>query len=76
MFPEEIPVQNIDSTSVIEALQQIFSRMGYPTEVQTDEGMSFTSILITEYLKELVLSFREVLYIIHRAILWKDSTEL
>ncbi|GFU03588.1 retrovirus-related Pol polyprotein from transposon 297 [Trichonephila clavipes] len=43
-YPDAVPMPDISSTTVVEALFQIFSRMGFPKEIQTDQGTSFTSI--------------------------------
>ncbi|GFV87377.1 retrovirus-related Pol polyprotein from transposon 17.6 [Trichonephila clavipes] len=48
-FPEAIPVSDISSVSVTDALLNIFSRMGFPGEIQCDQGTSFTSALTTEF---------------------------
>ncbi|GFU56727.1 retrovirus-related Pol polyprotein from transposon 297 [Trichonephila clavipes] len=48
-FPEAIPVSDISSVSVTNALLNIFSRMGFPREIQCDQGTSFTSALTTEF---------------------------
>ncbi|GFX01421.1 retrovirus-related Pol polyprotein from transposon 17.6 [Trichonephila clavipes] len=45
-FPEAIPVSDISSVSVTDALLNIFSRMGFPREIQCDQGTSFTSALV------------------------------
>ncbi|KAG8181795.1 hypothetical protein JTE90_000087 [Oedothorax gibbosus] len=50
-YPDAIPVENLKSTSIIDALLQVFSRMGFPKELQTDQGTSFTSALTTEFLE-------------------------
>ncbi|GFX10582.1 retrovirus-related Pol polyprotein from transposon 297 [Trichonephila clavipes] len=47
--PEAIPVSDISSVSVTDALLNIFSRMGFPREIQCDQGTSFTSALTTEF---------------------------
>ncbi|GFU20056.1 retrovirus-related Pol polyprotein from transposon 412 [Trichonephila clavipes] len=47
-YPDAIPVANLCSTTVVNALLQIFSRMGFPRELQTDQGTSFMSALTTE----------------------------
>ncbi|GFX88572.1 retrovirus-related Pol polyprotein from transposon 17.6 [Trichonephila clavipes] len=46
-FPVAIPVSDISSVSVTDALLNIFSRMGFPREIQCDQGASFTSALTT-----------------------------
>ncbi|GFX23924.1 retrovirus-related Pol polyprotein from transposon 412 [Trichonephila clavipes] len=48
-FPEAIPVSDISSVSVTDALLNIFSRMGFPREILCDQGTSFTSALTTEF---------------------------
>ncbi|GBL87960.1 hypothetical protein AVEN_192114-1 [Araneus ventricosus] len=48
-YPDAIPVTDISSVSVTYALLEIFSRMGFPREVQCDLGTSFTSHLTTEF---------------------------
>ncbi|GFY06820.1 hypothetical protein TNCV_482251 [Trichonephila clavipes] len=48
-FPEAIPVSDISSVSVTDALLNIFSRMGFPREKQCDQRTSFTSALTTEF---------------------------
>ncbi|GFS78687.1 retrovirus-related Pol polyprotein from transposon 412 [Trichonephila clavipes] len=50
-YPDAIPVENLCSTTVINALLQIFSRMGFPRELQTDQGTSFMSARTTEFLE-------------------------
>ena len=47
-FPEALPLKNIDSISVAEALLQIFSRVGIPREILSDRGTQFTSLLMAE----------------------------
>ncbi|GFY17176.1 retrovirus-related Pol polyprotein from transposon 412 [Trichonephila clavipes] len=48
-FPEAIPVSDISSVIVTDALLNIFSRMGFPREIQCEQGTSFTSALTTEF---------------------------
>ncbi|GFY01510.1 retrovirus-related Pol polyprotein from transposon 297 [Trichonephila clavipes] len=50
-FPEAIPVSDISSVSVTDALLNIFSRMGFPREIQCDQGSSFTSALTTKFIE-------------------------
>ncbi|GBN69289.1 hypothetical protein AVEN_147375-1, partial [Araneus ventricosus] len=50
--PDAVPVPDITSKSVVNALLQIFSRMGFPREIQTDQGKSFMSILTVEFLEK------------------------
>ncbi|GFX60461.1 retrovirus-related Pol polyprotein from transposon 412 [Trichonephila clavipes] len=46
-YPEAIPVESITSPNVIDAFLSIFSRIGFPREIQSDLGTSFTSELTT-----------------------------
>ncbi|GFW47779.1 retrovirus-related Pol polyprotein from transposon 412 [Trichonephila clavipes] len=50
-YPDAIPVANLCSTTVVNALLQIFSRMGFPRELQTDQGTPFMSALTTKFLE-------------------------
>ncbi|XP_076069884.1 uncharacterized protein LOC143041747 [Oratosquilla oratoria] len=47
-FPEAVPLKDIDSISVAEALLTIFSRVGIPREILSDRGTQFTSNLMKE----------------------------
>ena len=49
-YPDAVPVPDITSKSVVNALFQIFSRMGFPKVLQTDQGTSFMSVLTLEFL--------------------------
>ncbi|XP_070000736.1 uncharacterized protein [Penaeus vannamei] len=44
-FPEALPLKEIDSISVAEALMVIFSRVGIPREILSDRGRQFVSQL-------------------------------
>ncbi|GFT38248.1 retrovirus-related Pol polyprotein from transposon 412 [Trichonephila clavipes] len=48
-YPDAIPVPDIASKSVVNALLQVFSWMGFPREIQTDQGASFMSRLTVEF---------------------------
>ena len=50
-FPEGIPLKEITSIAVAEALIQIFSRVGIPREILSDHGTQFTSELMGELYK-------------------------
>ncbi|KAK3869288.1 hypothetical protein Pcinc_025397 [Petrolisthes cinctipes] len=50
-FPEAIPLKEVDSISVAEALLSIFSRVGIPREILSDRGTQFTSQLMAELQK-------------------------
>ncbi|KAL8567469.1 hypothetical protein ACOMHN_010060 [Nucella lapillus] len=47
-FPEAVPLRNIDSISVAEALVSVFSRVGCPEEILSDCGTQFLSELMQE----------------------------
>ncbi|GFY05511.1 retrovirus-related Pol polyprotein from transposon 412 [Trichonephila clavipes] len=51
MYPDAIPVANLCLTTVVNALLQFFSRMGFQRELQTDQVTSFMSALTTEFLE-------------------------
>ncbi|GFU15472.1 retrovirus-related Pol polyprotein from transposon 17.6 [Trichonephila clavipes] len=48
-FPEAIPVSDISSVSVTDALLNIFSRMGFPREIQCDQALRTVSHESTGY---------------------------
>lgn len=48
-YPDAVPTVDLTSDSVINALLIIFSRMGFPKEIQSDLGTSFTSYLTTAF---------------------------
>ncbi|GFU66169.1 retrovirus-related Pol polyprotein from transposon 17.6 [Trichonephila clavipes] len=60
-FPEAIPVSDISSVSVTDALLNIFSRTGFPREIQCDQGTSFTSALTTEFFERFGILVRHSL---------------
>ncbi|GFW23952.1 gypsy retrotransposon integrase-like protein 1 [Trichonephila clavipes] len=75
-FPEAIPVSDISSVSVTDALLNIFSRMGFPREIQCDQGTSFTSALTTEFFERFrILVSGIILCNIHRVTLLSDFIE-
>ncbi|XP_076060325.1 uncharacterized protein LOC143036653 [Oratosquilla oratoria] len=47
-FPEAVPLKEVDSISVAEVLLTIFSRVGIPREILSDQGTQFTSQLMAE----------------------------
>ena len=48
-YPAAVPIKNIKSETVIDALLIIFSRTGLPKQVQCDLGTSFVSVLTTTF---------------------------
>ena len=47
-YPEAIPLRSIDAECIAEELVTLFSRVGVPSEILTDQGSNFTSQLLTE----------------------------
>ncbi|XP_063970498.1 uncharacterized protein LOC135157721 [Lytechinus pictus] len=58
-YPEAVPLRNIDTSSVAEALLSIFSRVGFPKEMLTDRGSQFTSGVMKEVSR--LLSLRHIM---------------
>lgn len=42
-YPEAVPLHSIDAKPVAEELVRLFSRVGIPKKILTDQGSSFTS---------------------------------
>ena len=47
-YPEAVPLRSIDAEMVAEELMVIFSRVGIPREILTDQGSNFQSQLLRE----------------------------
>ena len=47
-YPEAVPLPSIETERVAEALLEVYSRVGFPTEVLSDMGTNFTSSLMRE----------------------------
>ena len=47
-YPEAIALKNIDTVTVAEALFKIYSRLGIPAEVLSDQGTQFISQCMKE----------------------------
>ena len=47
-YPEAVPMKSVDAASVAEELLKIFSRVGVPQEILTNQGTNFTSQLLVE----------------------------
>ena len=47
-YPEAVAMKHIDAENVASELIKIFSRMGVPREILTDQGTNFTSQLLTK----------------------------
>lgn len=57
-YPEAIPLPGIETERVAEALVDIFSRLGVPVEMLTDQGSQFTSDVMKEVSR--LLSFKRI----------------
>nr|XP_043871756.1 uncharacterized protein LOC122760682 [Solea senegalensis] len=55
-FPEAFPLRTITAPAVLRALVQLFSRVGIPDEILTDQGTNFTSKLSQLFYKQLGIS--------------------
>ena len=47
-YPEAVPLHSIDAEHIAEELVKIFSRVGIPQEILTDQGTNFMSQLLKE----------------------------
>ena len=45
-FPEAFPLRTVTAPAVLCCLVQLFSRVGVPDEIITDQGTNFTSRLL------------------------------
>ncbi|XP_041452935.1 uncharacterized protein LOC121406002 isoform X3 [Lytechinus variegatus] len=57
-YPEAIAMKNIEAVTIVDALVDIFSRIGVPQEILSDRGSQFTSGLFAEVTK--LLSLRQL----------------
>ncbi|ROT79099.1 hypothetical protein C7M84_002182 [Penaeus vannamei] len=48
-YPEAIPLKNVETVSVAEALMSVFSRVGIPKEIMSDKGSQFRSDASTKF---------------------------
>ena len=47
-YPEAVPLRSIETERIAEALLEVFSRIGFPREILSDQGTQFTSELMAE----------------------------
>ena len=52
-YPEAVPMRHVDAGSVAEELLKLFTRVGVPKEILTDQGTNFTSQLLAEFYRML-----------------------
>ena len=57
-YPEAVPLKRIDAEAVAEALLGMYSRLGFPKEILTDQGSQFTSGVMKEVSR--LLSIRQL----------------
>ena len=55
-FPEAFPLRTVTAPAVLRVLVQLFSRVGIPDEILTDQGTNFTSRLMQLFHKQLGIS--------------------
>ncbi|XP_078000635.1 uncharacterized protein LOC144453240 [Glandiceps talaboti] len=55
-FPEAIPIKNQETKTIVDQLITVFSRVGIPEEIITDQGTNFMSILTKQLCQELKIS--------------------
>ena len=60
-WPEAVPLRNIETTTIAEAMMEIFCHVGIPKQVLSDRGSQFTTAMMEEFLcllrvKELFLT--------------------
>ena len=48
-FPEAVPMKDISTTAIVEALFSIFTRLGFPKEILSDRGPQFVSDLMKQF---------------------------
>ncbi|GFV06978.1 retrovirus-related Pol polyprotein from transposon 17.6 [Trichonephila clavipes] len=65
-FPEAIPVSDISSVSVTDALLNIFSRMGFPVKYNVTRVLLFTSALTTEFFERFGILVRHSSHLVLR----------
>ncbi|GFY22545.1 retrovirus-related Pol polyprotein from transposon 17.6 [Trichonephila clavipes] len=74
-YPEAIPVESITSPNVIDALLSIFSRIGFPREIQSDLGTSFTSELTTTFFNKFGIKVTRSSVSHPKAMQWSECIE-
>ena len=52
-YPEAFPLKDIKVKNIVKHLLHLFTRVGIPKILQTDQGSNFTSELMTQVMKEL-----------------------
>lgn len=47
-YPEALPLRTVDAKTVSVALMEVFSGIGIPQELLTDQGSNFLSVMMTQ----------------------------
>ena len=55
-FPEAVPLKNIDTRTVAEEILKVCARMGFPKEIQSDNGSQFSSEMMKEVYRLMSIS--------------------
>ena len=66
-YPEAVPLKNIDTETVAEALLDLYSRVGIPEEVLCDLGTQFVSDCMQEVSR--LLSIRRLTTILYHHVM-------
>jgi len=55
-YPEAFPLRTVTAPAVLRCLVQLFSRVGVPDDIVTDQGTNFTSRLMQLFHRQLGIS--------------------
>ena len=61
-YPDAMPMAEITSRTIIDTLLELFSRWGFPKELQTDRGSYFVSTLTTDFFE------RAGIHVVHSSV--------
>ena len=59
-FPEVVIVKSTTTGTLIKFMDKIFSRLGFPEKLVSDNGINFTSDVMKGYLKSCGIKHRKV----------------
>ena len=77
-YPEAVPLRRIDASTVVDALCEIFARLGLPEEILSDQGSDFMSTLTKRVME--ILQVKQLRTSPYPTILspmecWRGSTQ-
>lgn len=78
-YPEAFPLKSITSKNVIKHLLHLFTSVGIPKEIQSDQGTNFTSNLFKQVMKDLSVDHCTSMlkkYCIEHQKEWDESIDL